>query len=298
MARADLSANYKLRELKSSADTDFAEAITLYARHMVPDLKTNTNEIAYWVDNYNKAHDDHFHVFAFYVNNQLAGFCELVFLVRHGLVVIDYMVIDERFRGGLNVFFEFAQQIQQFIRARYPDYSHAVVEVAPFEDETGGERSGVSLLRLLKMSGFGVIDAPYIQPQLGLRKPQTELSGALMMFPKPLTGELPREAYLTIVEAIYIEHYLRWYSMHGDDYRRRYEADVRRLLALISSKASSPSFHVNGLKYILVPVQTAVVHKTHHLSSQIAMAFGIILVALAATLGLMKGMGLERVMNF
>ena len=292
MARADLSATYKLRELKSSADADFAEAITLYARHMAPDLKTNTNEITYWVDNYNKTHDDHFHLFAFYVNNRLAGFCELVFLVKHGLVVIDYMVIDEKFRGGLNVFFEFAQQVQQFIRDRYPDYLHAVVEIAPSEDETGSERSGVSLLRLLKMSGFGVVDAPYIQPQLGLRKPQTELPGALMMFPKPLKGELSREAYLTIVEAIYIEHYLRWYSMHGDDYRRRYEADIRKLLAQISSKAVAGSFHVNGLKHMPAPVQTAVIRKTQHLSMQISVGLGIVLAALATILGLMKIAGL------
>lgn len=116
-----------------------------------------------------------------------------------------------------------------------------------------------SLLRLLKMRGFGVIDAPYIQPQLGYPRPDTELDGALLMFPKPVAGAIPRATYLSIVKAIYFQHYVRWYGMYEGEFAQKYEGSVKKLYHRLEGKLKGTEVIVNGLKHFPEPVSSAVV---------------------------------------
>lgn len=114
-----------------------------------------------------------------------------------------------------------------------------------------------------------------------------------MIYPKPLTGALSRETYLEIVEAIYLQHYARWYSMHGDNYERDYEKRARALLSRLTEQIKLPTLKVNGIKHIPAAALTAIPHGPHRLTMQIAFAFGVALLALTITLVLRKVFGLD-----
>lgn len=245
---ASYSTNYSVKEIQSSSDHAFARAISIYADHMPPDLRTNTGEITHWLDHYNKTFEDHFHVLSLSVNKDVAGFCELVHLKETNIVVVDYIAIDRRYRGGLEVFFSFATLVRSFIRERYPAVSYVVVEIAPLK-ENEEIRYGLPLLRLVRMMGFGVIDATYIQPSLGNNNSESELDGALLINPKPTTGLLPKQSYLRIVRSIYYDHYVRWYGYHGKDYESAYKKNTDRLYAKIVGHVRKESVIVNGMRH-------------------------------------------------
>lgn len=286
------SASYSLKEVKSSTDPAFAAAIAIYVKYTAPGLRTNTNEIAHWVDHYNTQYDDRFHVCAFYVNRKVAGYCELVFLKEQALVVIDYMTIDPQYRGGLNVFFEFVEHIRSFIQKQFPTFEYVLVEVAPLKDDQDNG-CGLGLMRLLKMRGFGVVDAPYIQPQLGFPKPDTELTGAMLIFPKPLPGSLPKATYLSLVKAVYFQHYVRWYGVHGEEYARGYEASVKKLYQRVEAKVRSADVIVNGLKHFPEPVSTGVVEESAPKIRDLAPMLVTIFLCLALVLALGRFFNLD-----
>lgn len=288
--REILSSRYKLRELSSSNDSDFSRALAIYAKNVAPELRTSSNEIAHWLDHYGEKDGDRLHLCCFYVNDEVAGFCQFVFLAETGIAAIDYMVIDEPFRRGLNVFFEFVQHLETLLERRYPDLSATVAEIA------GGDSSGpddASLIRLLKMRGFAVIGAPYVQPRLGLNNKQTELPASLLMFPKPLVGSIPRDRYISIVEAIYLKHYLRWYSIYGETYARDYEIVIRGLLQRVIEGARTDPIVVNGLTRAPTSVTTARPIRDHRLTFQISAAMVALLLTLAASLWLKKASGID-----
>ncbi|BFI95494.1 MAG: hypothetical protein RSP_10040 [Rhodanobacter sp.] len=244
----DYSAKYSIKEIESTSDRAYVGAISIYASHTLPALRTDTNEIGHWLNHYNKTFDDHFHILAFYVNRDLAGFCELVYLKEINIIVIDYITIDEKYRGGLNVFFEFAEHVKAFIRRNHPTFDYIAVEVAPLKDDAEA-RYGLTLMRLLKMLGFGVVDATYIQPQLGQTNLESELQGALLLYPKPINGSLPRGGYLKLVHSIYYQHYVRWYGVHGEKYQSEYKSSVDRLYRKIEAQVKRESVVVNGLRH-------------------------------------------------
>jgi hypothetical protein len=68
-----LSAAYRLKRFRTSRDPDFAAALILYARNTAAALRTDTNEITYWLDNFSARFGNPFYVFGFYRNRQLVG---------------------------------------------------------------------------------------------------------------------------------------------------------------------------------------------------------------------------------
>jgi len=242
------SATYSVREIRSTSDRAYAKTISIYVDHMPPDLRTNTGEIAHWVDHYNRTFDDRFHILSFSVNNDVAGFCELVYLKESNIVVIDYIAIDKQYRGGLDVFFNLASLVRSFVGKLYPTINYIVVEIAPLK-ENDEIRYGLPLLRLVKMLGFGVVDAPYIQPPLGNENSESELEGAILLYPKPAAGVLPRQSFLRIVRAIYYDHYVRWYGVHDTEYEAIYKANTDRLFTKIEGRVRKESVVVNGLRH-------------------------------------------------
>ena len=296
------SAKYSVKEIKSSSEDAFAEAIAIYAMHTPPALRTDTREIGHWLDFYNKTFEDRFHILTFYVNRNLAGFCQLVYLKSSNIVAIDYITIDEKYRGGFNVFFEFAEHVKSFVRRNYPNYSYISAEIAPLEGSPSSDdedsRYGMSLMRLLKMLRFGVVNAPYIQPQLGCDNPGTELRGALMLYPKPINGSLPKESYMKMVKSIYYDHYVRWYGVHGEKYQSEYKSGIDKLYRKMESDVKKDKIIVNGLKHSSDGSPTVEVKHKKTSVGDFLLPMAVMLLLLAATLAIGKLFSVNQVFLF
>jgi GNAT superfamily N-acetyltransferase len=236
------TSSYRLKRFLTSKDPDFASALLIYARYTPPSIRSDSREITYWLDHYATTFGDSLYVFGFYRNRQLVAYAQATYFPKEYLYFIDYVTIDERHRGH-NVFFELVEHMKQYLENAHPEYRYGVTEVMnePGQDRPSPEKK--RLIRLLKISGFRVIHAPYFQPRLMLRDSESELSGSLLIYcPAPM-DRIHGETYLSILRTVYYEHYLRWmsvepgtkgaYKKHLDALYRRVEADVFNKAMLI-----------------------------------------------------------------
>lgn len=245
-----MSINYDLRSYASSKDPELLEALKIYARETPGCIYTNSNEILYWLDNYQQFRPDRLFVVGFYVNNKVAGFAQLVYMHDEKIIFFDYMTIANEYRG-INSFYEFVAQIKSFVDSRSLEYNYAVVE-SPFMNHDSNEPSedAILLIRLLKMQGFGVIKARYFQPAHGLKNKESEMQGRLLIYSKNKIKEIRRETFLLILSTIIFKHYARWYDGIEDNYEgyhKYLESLYRRTIKLLNK---AEVIGVNGYKLV------------------------------------------------
>jgi len=202
---------YELKRFKQSDDKDFTKALTLYSANIEPRLRTDTREIIYWVDNYAKKFLDKFFVFGFYLNNEIIGFAELAYFIEEKLIFVDYIVIDKNYRRN-NTFYEFVEQIKEYLTNVEIVFDFVIAEVGGFDEKEPAVTTR-SLIRLLKMSGFGVIKNNYWHPRLGKNNYESELLSILMLYTSNDLKTLKKDTYLLLLNTIYYKHYKRWYDI-------------------------------------------------------------------------------------
>jgi hypothetical protein len=210
--------NYKIRAFSSSNDPDFVNAIRLYNKYInVSDL-TDINQVTYCLDHYRDFYKkSEFTVGGFYRNRQLIGYCQFIYLSEEKLVVIDYIVIDEKFRG-VSVFYSFIEKIKEFVITRGYEIRFVVGEINLHNSLSDEVPLRVKLLvKLLKSSNFGEIKSLYLQPMLGADNYESEQRSILMLYPADQYEVVKKETFLKIVETIYFKHYERWYKLFLND---------------------------------------------------------------------------------
>ena len=97
---------YEVIDIKSSDHPLFLDAIKLYLYYTKPELRTDSKEIAHWLDVCNDKFKDPFYILVLTLNKRLIGFAELSYFLEEKFAIVDYVVIDENFRerGAFNVF--------------------------------------------------------------------------------------------------------------------------------------------------------------------------------------------------
>jgi hypothetical protein len=238
---------YRLKRFQSASDSGFSEALMLYAHHIPPQLRTDTNEIARWLESYSLEFEDKFMVYGFYANRNLVGYAQLAHFKAECLLVVDYLVIDQRYRKH-NIFFEFTEHLRTAMRAENLLIDYTVAEVGYVAEDGEPNDYGKLLLRLLGMLGFGVVQAPYLQPQLGYENFESEIPATLLIFSGDFfrVTTLKRDTYLKIVRTIYFKHYERWYSIYQDRHKEYHEQLTRLYNEIEKRIGSNTEIIVNG----------------------------------------------------
>ncbi len=231
--------NYQIRQIKDSKHKDFTTLMRLYNENISPSIKTNTNEIIYWLDHFKEIRKmDSFWILALYLNNYPIGFCQGIYLKTEKIVFIDYCVIDPDYRG--RAFSEFSYMIRDFFVEKKLDINYYITEVAYLNQRLIPAESALKLMRLIKMTGFKVIKALYVQPELGLGNHESEMNAALMIF---INGgcdyqSIKKETYLDIVHTVFYRHYIPWYQPFMDPkewemYRKKVDNAYNKITANI-----------------------------------------------------------------
>lgn len=211
---------YELKWFNNSKNPELLKALKLYVENIEPAFRTDTKEIIYWIDNYSVIFDDRFFILGFYKDGFLIGFSELAYFTEERILVVDYLVIDEQFRKN-NTFYEFLNKIEEFIFNQNLTPNYIVAEVGCyFEGEEPPENSR-NLIRLLKMSRFGVIKAKYYVPRLGINNFESEMIAVLMLYNTGDIKYLKKETFLMIVSTIYFKYYKRWYDVFMNDSQKK-----------------------------------------------------------------------------
>jgi hypothetical protein len=221
---------YELKRFKTQNDRDLIKALSIYANNIEPILRTDTKEIIYWIDKYSDVFDDKFLVFGFYLNNQLIGYAQLAYFSEEKLIFVDYIVIGKEFRRN-NTFYELIEELKEYFVENNIFYDYILAEVGGFNEDQEPTNATKSLIRLLKMLGFGVVKADYFHPELGKVRHNNDLQSILMLFTPNEVKSLKKETFLTFINTIYFKHYRRWYSAFFNEYEiKEYDTHLLKLL--------------------------------------------------------------------
>jgi hypothetical protein len=252
---------YKIRHIKDDQDKDLSYLLKLYIENTDPCIKTNPNEIIYWLNNFEKRKgNDTFWILALYMNNKPIGFCQMIYFNNLKIVFVDYCVIDPEYRG--RAFSEYTYLIRDFFSEKSIDLNYFVTEIAFYSYNNIPSQTALKLIRLLKMSGMKVIKAPYTQPELGLENHESKMNATLMIW---INGKginqvsLKKETYIEIVQAIFYNHYITWYDAFMTyNEMSIYRKNIDNIYESIKKEINKEdSILLNGEPYMFEPSNTA-----------------------------------------
>jgi len=243
---------YEIRRYRNSSAPDFIKALKLYSENIEPEYRTDTNEIIFWADNFGRRFEDSFFIVGFYLNGILIGFSELAYFKEERFVEVDYLVIDRRYRKN-NTFHEFVDMIAGLLSEENIVYDYVICEVGCYFENREPTESSKTLIRLLKMSHFGIIKCAYQVPRLGKKNYESEMRAILMIHAKGDITQIKKETYLMILNALYYKYYQRWYNeFFNDAENKEYKILLDSFFEKIKKIVESKEFiEINGYQNIL-----------------------------------------------
>lgn len=229
---------FKIKRFKSSKDKEFLDALIIYSNTIAPEIKTNTNEITYWIDKFNeKFSDKELYIFGLYYNEKLIGYSQLVYFKNDKFVFIDYLCLNDPYKKNA-IFYPLYNLIETYLIEERCDYKYIITEVSYTENNLDIDEASILLLNLLFMENYGIADAMYYQPLLGLDNQESNFENKLMIKSNEPIRKMKKETYLNIVETIYKKHYLCWYEplLDTNDNYKQYEKHINKLFENVKNK--------------------------------------------------------------
>lgn len=195
----------------------FNEALEIYSNEIPYNVRTDTNEIMYWFEEYNKIYKDKLMIFALLFNNKTVGFIQIVYFQNALFATIDYVVIKKEFRKYFSSFYIL---LLENIEKNLQKINFIVTEI---------DAENKVLERLAKIKGFESL-GNYIQPPMSGME-DTEII-AKLLFKRIKKNETHIEKNL-IIKTLYFDHYLRWYKplLSNENYEQ-YKIKLSNLLFL------------------------------------------------------------------
>lgn len=274
---------YELKRFKNSKHPDLVDALKLYAEYTEPAFRTDTKEIMHCLDMWNTTFEDSFYVVGLYLNNILIGFSELAYFVKEKFVIVDYVVIDKKFRGN-HTFFVFIDEVKNFLSSQNLEYNYIVAEVGCYNEKAEPPESSKFLIRLLKVAHFGVVKCNYYVPRVGIYDYESQMRAIMMIYSLNDQKQIKRETFFQIVKAIYYKYYQRWHNLFVDDQEKlQYDREIQDLIKKMEEQLSKKSMiEINGLSG-LFPVM---IHPEKELKSKrlLKLLTGIVLFIISVAL--------------
>jgi hypothetical protein len=228
---------FTIRSFRSAKDRDFLKAIQIYDAHTHPQIKTDSREIAHWIQHGATRSDGKFYVCGLYVSGTLIGFVEFIYLIKERLIHFDYFVIEST-RRTFGAFYTFAEEMRTFFEEEKMEWDFITAEVAHLDEVNGVSRYAQRLTRLFHQVGFCEVVAEYRQPLLGVEHPDTVVNATLLILPRVKMGTISRTRLLELVSAIYRKHYAEWYSIYKDT-KEQYRNQTDRLFTDLEKRLAN-----------------------------------------------------------
>lgn len=231
-----------LKSFRSSKDRDFAKALQIYDGHTHPQVKTDSREIVYWLENNSSRPEGEFYVCGLFVAAELVGYAQFIYLSASRLIHFDYFIIDPA-RRTAGAFHTFADQMRIFFEREKFEWDFVTAEVAELDATNGSSLYAEKLVRLFRQVGFAEVLVTYEQPLLGIEHPDTALSARFLLLPRVAMTTISSARYLELVASIYQKHYGVWYSIYPET-----SAEYNCMLSDLLTKARARLKDVKDLK--------------------------------------------------
>lgn len=204
------SATYSVKRYTSSLDQDFISALKIYNDTVSTETKTDTREITYFIDDNNgRAREMYF--FGLYYNSKIIGYFQCGYLKQTKTLIIDYIILGNEYNRN-SIFYPLFSLVQQYFSDNLIDIDYYVMEVSTRSLEENVDKESYYSRKWLTSEDFRIIDVPYPQPLLGTSNLESNFDLRLMIKSSHTMSNIKVDTFMSIVNDIYINHYIDWYS--------------------------------------------------------------------------------------
>lgn len=209
--RNELDYRFSIRRLDKSTDSDYAAALKIYNETTPYEIKTNTNEITFWLDQRETIGSFEAMFFALYYSGNLSGFAMMTYIRAQRIVILEYIALESQYRVN-TVFFTYISLLENYLHINRYDVAFILNEVSNRRNGSDIDKESQIFSKLLCIEGFGKIDAPYITPPLGTNNFESSFDAFLFVKSSGNVHALERQTYLEIIRSIYFDYFLIWYE--------------------------------------------------------------------------------------
>jgi hypothetical protein len=182
---------------------DFIEGINILQKYVPTNLCVNSNELVYWIENYNQLFNDIMCVWIIKDEYKVIGYFQTTNFINK-FMFIDYLIIEKEYRTKSNM-----QQIYNIIKPLLIN-KNIVIECGKEMNQHD------AIIRLYESFGFKQFDINYKEPKLNVDVINKNMSWSeeesILMYKG--NDLIP----IDVIQTIYFNHYLRWYSLYKMDY--------------------------------------------------------------------------------
>jgi hypothetical protein len=240
---------FALKLVTSTDDKDYLKALSIYNRTTPIDIKTDSNQITYWLDNKSKSHSFELLVFILYLDNKIIGLAMLCYIPQYKFIIYDYIALDEQYRVNA-VFFTYMSLIENYIDYNTYDVSYYIVEISHKNKGNSVDKESKLFKKLIYLDGFGIINAKYLTIPLGLENHESSYEAYIYIKNNDKVNTISKSTFFNIVDAIYYNYYLKWYepfiTLQIEEYKRKIDVCYKFVQ---ENTASEINFHIDYPKF-------------------------------------------------
>ena len=229
---------------KSVKTAAFDKAIRIYCDTTDGRVKTDASQIVYWTERKQadfSTKGDRVEVFGLLRDGDVIGFALSFHVPEQKLFVVDHMAITPAARS-MTAFECFCDLIEGHVERTgiYVDYF--VAEVSTDLNDIDPLMNSETIIRLLQIKGFRVVDCEYLTPSAD-RKPPYRAVKAKLLLHSTSAGFIASTKLRDIIEAMHNGLYKNWYKPFAEDFEKysRHLRDIRDVVdAACGNKENVP----------------------------------------------------------
>ena len=199
---------YSIELAKKGDNPNFISALKIYNEVTPLEIKTNPEEITYWIDNINEKFK--LYVFNLYWDNKIIGLGMLTYIPSVKTIIIEYISVEEDYRKNI-VYLSYINLFGQYFKKNSLTIDYWLTDINNKNNGQNSDYESQILSVLLDIEGYKKIDAPFLTPELGI----TTIKGVEAYFMiKSFDNiyDISKDSYIAFIDSIYFDYYLEWYT--------------------------------------------------------------------------------------
>lgn len=237
-----IESSFSIKLITNPLDKDYLKSLSIYNSTTPVNIKTNSNEITYWITPKNNKFK--IYTFSLFIGDINIGFAMAAYLFDTRNLVIDYIAIDDSYRNN-TVFLAFFNLVQIFFQHHKIDINYTLIEISNKNNGADIDRESTFFLKFLCLEEFSKVDHEYISLPLGTNNTESGFSSYLYIRSTDRQNTISKDTFLSFIRNIYYDYYLEWYKpLLSVDELNSYNCLVQNLLSQLTQELE----HQNSLE--------------------------------------------------
>lgn len=234
--KGDFGHEFSIRRIHKITDEEYIEALRIYNETIPFEVRTETNEINFWLSKNKENNYFEIYMFVLYLDGKLIGLSMTTYLKKTKIVVDEYLAVLDQYRIN-TIFLVYLSLIQSYYKENNIDYSYYVTEISNKDSGKSINWESQISLKVLCTEEFGKINAPYYTLPLGLDNYESNFEAILYIKTNDTIKSISKETYLQIVRSIYYDYFLVWYEkLMSAEELIQYKQEIQRNYELIQNE--------------------------------------------------------------